>query len=119
AADEEAGASPARLRHCAPSTNPGSRRKSDLRRGLVTATRDASSRRRAHMSTTAFPIQETTPITVPVTVGARWMIGAVMVALLVYYFIGVDRGPVSVCGHNMYIHEFVPAARHLLGFPCH
>jgi hypothetical protein len=71
------------------------------------------------MSTTSFPIQETTPITVPVTVGARWMIGAVVLALLVYYFIGVDQGAVSVFGHNMYIHEFVHDARHFLGFPCH
>ena len=71
------------------------------------------------MSTTSFPIQESMPITVPVTVGARWMIGAVMLALLVYYFIGVDQGAVSVFGHNMYIHEFVHDARHLLGFPCH
>ena len=71
------------------------------------------------MSTTSFPIQETMPITVPVTVGARWMIGAVMLALLVYYFIGVDQGAVSVFGHNMYIHEFAHDARHLLGFPCH
>ena len=50
------------------------------------------------MSTTSFPIQETMPITVPVTVGARWMIGAVMLALLVYYFVGVDQGAVSVLG---------------------
>jgi len=71
------------------------------------------------MSTTSFPIQETTPITVPVTEGGRWMIGAVMLALLLYYFIGVDQGAVSVIGHNMYIHEFVHDARHLLGFPCH
>ena len=71
------------------------------------------------MSTTSFTIQETMPITVPVTVGTRWMIGAVMLALLVYYFIGVDQGAVSVFGHNMYIHEFVHDARHLLGFPCH
>jgi hypothetical protein len=71
------------------------------------------------VSTTSFPIPETTPITVPVTEGTRWMIGAVIVAGLLYYFIAIDQGAFSVFGHNMYIHEFVHDARHLLGFPCH
>jgi hypothetical protein len=71
------------------------------------------------VSTTPFPIPETRPITVPVTVGTRWMIGAVMVAVLLYYFIGIDQGAFSVFGNNMYIHEFVHDARHFLGFPCH
>lgn len=71
------------------------------------------------MSTTSFPIPQTAPITVPVTVGTRWMIGAAFVALALYYFIGIDQGAVSVFGNNMVIHEFVHDARHLLGFPCH
>ena len=71
------------------------------------------------MSTTTFPLEETTPITVPVSVGTRWMVGTTIVSLLLYYFIGIDQGAFSVFGHNMYIHEFVHDARHLLSFPCH
>jgi hypothetical protein len=71
------------------------------------------------MSTTTFPLQETTPITVPVSIGTRWMIGATIVSLLLYYFIGIDQGAFSVFGNNMYVHEFVHDARHLLSFPCH
>lgn len=41
------------------------------------------------------------------------------VALLVYYFVGIDEGATSVFGNSMVIHEWVHDARHLLGFPCH
>jgi hypothetical protein len=47
------------------------------------------------------------------------MVGATIVSLLLYYFIGIDQGAFSVFGHNMYIHEFVHDARHLLSFACH
>lgn len=43
----------------------------------------------------------------------------VLVALLAYYFIGVDEGMSSVFGHTMVVHEWVHDARHFLGFPCH
>ncbi len=43
----------------------------------------------------------------------------VLVALLAYYFIGVDEGMTSVFGHTMVVHEWVHDARHFLGFPCH
>ena len=48
-----------------------------------------------------------------------WLIGAVVVGLLLYYFVGIDQGATSVFGNNMYVHEFVHDARHLLSFPCH
>jgi Probable cobalt transporter subunit (CbtB) len=43
----------------------------------------------------------------------------VFLALLVYYFVGVDEGMVSVFGKTMVVHEWVHDARHFLGFPCH
>jgi hypothetical protein len=53
------------------------------------------------------------------TKAAIWLAGTAFLALLVLYFVGVDQGATSVFGDNMYIHEFVHDARHLLGFPCH
>jgi len=51
---------------------------------------------------------------------AVWLSLTAFLALMVLYFIGVDQGATSVFGaDNMYIHEFVHDARHLLGFPCH
>ena len=50
---------------------------------------------------------------------ALWLGGTVLLALLVYYFVGVDQGATSVFGSDMHIHEFVHDARHFLGFPCH
>jgi hypothetical protein len=43
----------------------------------------------------------------------------VLLALLVYYFVGVDEGMSSVFGNTMVVHEWVHDARHFLGFPCH
>lgn len=43
----------------------------------------------------------------------------VLVALALYYFIGVDEGMTSVFGNTMVIHEWVHDSRHFLGFPCH
>ena len=53
------------------------------------------------------------------TKAAMWLSLTAFFALLVLYFVGVDQGATSVFGDNMYIHEFVHDARHLLGFPCH
>jgi hypothetical protein len=53
------------------------------------------------------------------TRAAVWLSLTAFLALMVLYFIGVDQGATSVFGDNMYIHEFVHDARHLLGFPCH
>lgn len=48
-----------------------------------------------------------------------WLSLTAFLALVVLYFVGVDQGATSVFGDNMYIHEFMHDARHLLGFPCH
>ena len=50
---------------------------------------------------------------------AAWLSVTAVLALAVLYFVGMDQGATSVFGDNMYIHEFVHDARHLLGFPCH
>jgi hypothetical protein len=59
------------------------------------------------------------PIAIPLSGGAKWMISAVIVSYLLYYFVGVDQGGLSVLGADTHIHEFVHDARHYLGFPCH
>jgi hypothetical protein len=58
-------------------------------------------------------------IVLPLEAGTLWMIGAITVSLMLYYFIGIDQGALSVFGKSMVIHEFVHDARHFLGFPCH
>jgi hypothetical protein len=50
---------------------------------------------------------------------ALWLSLTAFLALVVLYFVGLDQGATSVFGDNMYVHEFVHDARHLLGFPCH
>lgn len=60
-----------------------------------------------------------TPVVLPVTKAALWLVGTTILALAAYYFIGVDQGAVSVFGNDTHIHEFVHDARHFLGFPCH
>ena len=58
-------------------------------------------------------------VAIPVAETLPWLIGAVVVGLILYYFIGIDQGATSVFGDNMYIHELLHDARHLLSFPCH
>jgi hypothetical protein len=58
------------------------------------------------------------PLSVSVP-AAFWLAGTLFLALLVYYFIGVDQGATSIFGSDMHVHEFVHDARHFLGFPCH
>jgi hypothetical protein len=60
---------------------------------------------------------ESMPLSVPTT--ALWLAGTTILALLAYYFIGIDQGAVSIFGSDMHVHEFVHDARHFLGFPCH
>ena len=43
----------------------------------------------------------------------------ILLALLAYYFVGVDEGMTSVFGKTMVVHEWVHDSRHFLGFPCH
>ena len=43
----------------------------------------------------------------------------IFIALLAYYFVGVDEGMTSVFGKSTVVHEWVHDSRHFLGFPCH
>ena len=71
------------------------------------------------MTSINVPRGVSTPVVLPVTRSAVWLVGSALLALAVYYFVGVDQGATSVFGSDMHIHEFVHDARHLLGFPCH
>lgn len=64
-------------------------------------------------------VAQSRPLAIPVSETLPWLIGAVVVGLVLYYFVGIDQGATSVLGNNMYIHEFLHDARHLLSFPCH
>jgi Probable cobalt transporter subunit (CbtB) len=65
------------------------------------------------------PTARAVPVVLRTTRAALWLVGTVIIALALYYFIGIDQGAVSVFGNDMHIHEFVHDARHFLGFPCH
>jgi hypothetical protein len=65
------------------------------------------------------PVTAATPVVIPATRAVFWLLGTALIALAVYYFVGVDQGAVSVFGNNTLIHEFVHDGRHFLGFPCH
>ncbi|HJU14948.1 MAG TPA: CbtB-domain containing protein [Stellaceae bacterium] len=58
------------------------------------------------------------PISIPVREIVPWAIFGGLMALLAFYFIGVEQGATALF-KGMYIHEFVHDGRHLLGFPCH
>jgi hypothetical protein len=70
-------------------------------------------------SLTAPPTAIPTPVVLPVSKAVLWLFGTALIALAVYYFIGVDQGAYSVFGTDTHIHEFVHDSRHFLGFPCH
>ena len=61
----------------------------------------------------------TRPVAIPVSTTLPWLLGALALGLLIYYFVGIDEGATSVFGNSMMVHEFVHDARHFLGFPCH
>jgi Probable cobalt transporter subunit (CbtB) len=65
------------------------------------------------------PVARHQPIAIPLSGGAQWLIGTLIISLALYYFIGIDQGATSVFGNDLHIHEFVHDARHFLGFPCH
>ncbi|PRZ41722.1 putative cobalt transporter subunit CbtB [Antricoccus suffuscus] len=71
------------------------------------------------MANISAPIVGATPIVIPISHAVRWIIGTLIAAFAVYYFVGVDQGATSVFGADTHIHEFVHDARHFLGFPCH
>ncbi|WP_426514188.1 CbtB domain-containing protein [Dactylosporangium sp. McL0621] len=65
------------------------------------------------------PAVVTTPVVIPLSRSFVWLAGTAALALLLYYFIGVDQGAVSIFGSDAHVHEFVHDGRHFLGFPCH
>jgi hypothetical protein len=71
------------------------------------------------MSSLSVPSAAARPVALPISRGMLWLLGSALVALALYYFIGVDEGALSVFGKSMVIHEFVHDSRHFLGFPCH
>ncbi len=71
------------------------------------------------MSSMPHPTAAATPLVIPASRAVFWLVGTALLALSVYYFIGVDQGAVSVFGSDTHIHEFVHDGRHFLGFPCH
>jgi hypothetical protein len=71
------------------------------------------------VSSLSAPTALPTPVVVSVSRAVAWLVGTALIALAVYYFIGVDQGAYSVFGKDMHVHEFVHDARHFLGFPCH
>jgi hypothetical protein len=71
------------------------------------------------MSSISPPTSAATPVVISVPSSAVWLAGAALVALVLYYFVGLDQGAVSVFGNDTHVHEFVHDARHFLGFPCH
>ena len=71
------------------------------------------------MAVLSTPRAAAKPVALPISKGLLWLLGAALLAVAVYYFIGVDQGATSVFGKSMVIHEFVHDARHFLGFPCH
>ncbi|GAB2990622.1 CbtB domain-containing protein [Nocardioides montaniterrae] len=64
-----------------------------------------------------------TPVAAPiVSVNAKTvalLVGVAFLALLAYYFIGIDEGAMSLSGKSMLLHEFFHDGRHFMGFPCH
>ena len=71
------------------------------------------------MSFAPVPRSTDRPAVISATSGALWLTGALMLSLVLYYFIGIDQGATSLFGNDTHIHEFVHDARHYLGFPCH
>jgi Probable cobalt transporter subunit (CbtB) len=70
---------------------------------------------------TTIPTAETAsiPLALPLSKAVFWLVGAAALALILYYFVGIDQGAVSVFGSDTHVHELVHDGRHLIGFPCH
>jgi cobalt transporter subunit CbtB len=69
------------------------------------------------MSSTTLP--STTPVVISLPRTALLLSTVTFLALVVYYFVGVDQGALSVFGNSTALHEFMHDGRHFLGFPCH
>jgi hypothetical protein len=69
------------------------------------------------MTSPALP--STRPVPVAVSQALPWLLGPLLLALSLYYLVGIDEGATSLFGQTMWVHEMVHDARHFLGFPCH
>jgi hypothetical protein len=59
-----------------------------------------------------------TPLVIPTHTAMAWLMGTTILAMIVYYFIGVEQGATAIF-NGAQVHEFIHDARHFLGFPCH
>jgi len=71
------------------------------------------------MAVGSVPVSRATSVVVSLPKAMVWLFATVVLAMIAYYFIGLDEGMSSVFGKSMMVHEFVHDGRHLLGFPCH
>lgn len=69
------------------------------------------------MSTVSLPT--TTPIVVCLPSAALRLALLALLAIFVYYIVGIDEGMASVFGQTTTVHDMVHDGRHFLGFPCH
>ncbi|MCW2848165.1 MAG: hypothetical protein JWR90_2139 [Marmoricola sp.] len=67
----------------------------------------------------AHPHAIATPIVTAETRTILLLLGVGFLALMTYYFIGLDQGMTSVFGNSTVLHEFFHDGRHFLGYPCH
>ncbi len=67
----------------------------------------------------ATPAAIPTTVVIPLSKAAVWLVTAALLALAVYYFVGIEQGATSIFGSSSNVHEFVHDARHFIGFPCH
>jgi hypothetical protein len=58
------------------------------------------------------------PVSIPVEKVVPWAILGGLLAVVAYYFVGMEQGATSLI-QGMGIHEWFHDVRHLLGFPCH
>jgi hypothetical protein len=70
-----------------------------------------------HEAIGGLPRTARAPIALPRSAGTWRLVAGVMFSYLLYYFVGLDQGAVSVFGLDM--HEFMHDARHFASFPCH
>jgi hypothetical protein len=73
----------------------------------------------SNASAISVPTAVSTPLVSANVKTVALLVGVALLALMVYYFIGVDEGAASVFGKSMVVHEFFHDGRHFLGFPCH
>lgn len=70
-------------------------------------------------ATSAGPVAVPAPIVSVNVTTVALLVGTAFLALLTYYFVGIDEGALSVFGKSTVLHEFFHDGRHFLGFPCH